>query len=169
MLVTHSFGPWYDGNSRVLVLGTMPSPKSREAGFYYAHPQNRFWRVLPALYDEPSLVGDIAAQKDFLTRRHIALWDVLDRCDIEGASDASIRNPVANDMQIILRAAPIRAIFTTGQKAGALYEKYCFPQCGVAAQALPSTSPANCAVNMDTLLTRYAAIREAAEQKEEII
>ena len=163
MLVTHEFGPWYDMQSRVLVLGTMPSPKSREAGFYYAHPQNRFWRVLPALYGEPPLIGNITAQQDFLTRRHIALWDVLASCEIEGASDSSIRNPVPNDMNVILRAAPIRAIFATGQKAGALYKKYCLPQCGVPVQVLPSTSPANCAVKLDALCEKYAVIRQAAE------
>ena len=163
MLVTHEFGPWYDTQSRVLVLGTMPSPKSREAGFYYAHPQNRFWRVLPALYGEPPLIGNITAQQDFLTRRHIALWDVLASCEIEGASDSSIRNPVPNDMNVILRAAPIRAIFATGQKAGALYPTYCLPQCGVPVQVLPSTSPANCAVKLDALCEKYAVIRQAAE------
>ena len=163
MLVTHEFGPWYDTQSRVLVLGTMPSPKSREAGFYYAHPQNRCWRVLPALYGEPPLIGNITAQQDFLTRRHIALWDVLASCEIEGASDSSIRNPVPNDMNVILRAAPIRAIFATGQKAGALYKKYCLPQCGVPVQVLPSTSPANCAVKLDALCEKYAVIRQAAE------
>ena len=163
MLVTHEFGPWYDTQSRVLVLGTMPSPKSREAEFYYAHPQNRFWRVLPALYGEPPLIGNITAQQDFLTRRHIALWDVLASCEIEGASDSSIRNPVPNDMNVILRAAPIRAIFATGQKAGALYKKYCLPQCGVPVQVLPSTSPANCAVKLDALCEKYAVIRQAAE------
>lgn len=163
MLVTHEFGPWYDTQSRVLVLGTMPSPKSREAGFYYAHPQNRFWRVLPALYGEPPLIGNITAQQDFLTRRHIALWDVLASCEIEGASDSSIRNPVPNNMNVILRAAPIRAIFATGQKAGALYKKYCLPQCGVPVQVLPSTSPANCAVKLDALCEKYAVIRQAAE------
>ena len=163
MLVTHEFGPWYDAQSRVLILGTMPSPKSREAGFYYAHPQNRFWRVLPALYGEPRLVGDIAAQQDFLTRRHIALWDVLASCEITGASDSSIRNPVPNDMNVILCAAPIRAIFATGQKAGALYKKYCLPQCGMPAHILPSTSPANCAVNLDALRAKYDIIRQTAE------
>ena len=163
MLVTHEFGPWYDTQTRVLVLGTMPSPKSREAGFYYAHPQNRFWRVLPALYGEPPLIGNITAQQDFLTRRHIALWDVLASCESEGASESSIRNPVPNDMNVILRAAPIRAIFATGQKAGALYKKYCLPQCGVPVQVLPSTSPANCAVKLDALCEKYAVSRQAAE------
>ena len=164
MLVTHSFGPWFDGQSRVLILGTMPSPKSREAGFYYAHPQNRFWKVLPMLFDEPALVGDIPSQQAFLTRHQIALWDVLDSCDIEGASDASIRNPVPNDMNRILHAAPIQAIFCTGQKAGTLYKKYCLPQCGMPAQVLPSTSPANCAVKLEGLLERYAVIRQILEK-----
>lgn len=163
MLVTHTFGPWYDAQSRVLILGTMPSPKSREAGFYYAHPQNRFWRVLPMVFGEPPLTGDIPAQQAFLTRHHIALWDVLESCEIEGASDASIRNPVPNDMHVILRTAPIRAIFVTGQKAGALYKKYCLPQCGVPAQVLPSTSPANCAVKLDALCEKYTVIRQAIE------
>ena len=163
MLVTHTFGPWYDAQSRVLILGTMPSPKSREQGFYYAHPQNRFWRVLPTVFGEQPLVGDIPAQQAFLTRHHIALWDVLASCEIEGASDASIRNPVPNDMDLILRAAPIRAIFATGQKAGALYKKHCLPQCGVPARVLPSTSPANCAVKLDALCEAYAVIRQVIE------
>ena len=119
--------------------------------------------MLPALYGEPPLIGNITAQQDFLTRRHIALWDVLASCEIEGASDSSIRNPVPNDMNVILRAAPIRAIFATGQKAGALYKKYCLPQCGVPVQVLPSTSPANCAVKLDALCEKYAVIRQAAE------
>ncbi|MCD8357389.1 MAG: DNA-deoxyinosine glycosylase [Clostridia bacterium] len=163
MLVTHTFGPWFDEQSRVLILGTMPSPKSREAGFYYAHPQNRFWRVLPMLFGEQPIVGDVKAQQAFLTRQHIALWDVLDSCEIEGASDASIRNPVPNDMNTILYKAPVQAIFCTGQKAGALYKKYCLPACGVPAQVLPSTSPANCAMKLDMLLERYAVIRQALE------
>lgn len=161
--VTHTFGPWFDAQSRVLILGTMPSPKSREDGFYYAHRQNRFWKVLPALYGLPPLVGDIDAQKQFLTDHHLALWDVLESCEIQGASDASIRNPVPNDMNEILSQAPIRAIFTTGTKAGALYRKYCLPQCGVPSVTLPSTSPANCAVSLEELCERYMVIRQAAE------
>ena len=164
MLVTHEFGPWYDKQSRVLILGSIPSPKSREAGFYYAHPQNRVWRVLPALFGEQPLIGDIAAQKEFLTRHHIALWDVLESCEIEGASDASIRNPVPNDMNIILQNAPIQAIFATGQKAGKMYKKYCQPQCSVPVTILPSTSPANCAVKLDALCEKYAVIRKIIEQ-----
>ena len=161
--VTHTFGPWFDEHSRVLILGTMPSPKSREDGFYYAHRQNRFWRVLPALYGLPPLVGDIEGQKRFLTGHHIALWDVLESCDINGASDASIRNPVPNDMNVILSRAPIRGIFTTGTKAGALYRRLCLPLCGREAVTLPSTSPANCAVSLEQLCARYAVIRQTAE------
>ena len=163
--VNHTFGPWFDARSRVLVLGTMPSPKSREDGLYYAHRQNRFWRVLPALYGLPSLVGHIPEQKQFLTEHHIALWDVLESCDICGASDASIRNPVPNDMNVVFSQAPIRAVFTTGTKAGALYRKHCFPFCGREAITLPSTSPANCAVSFEQLLERYAVIRQTAEQE----
>ncbi len=165
--VTHTFGPWFDEQSRVLILGTMPSPKSREEGFYYAHRQNRFWRVLPAVYELPPLVGDVERQKQFLTEHHLALWDVLASCDIQGASDASIKNPVPNDMNEILSRAQIRAIFVTGTKAGSLYRKYCLPQCGVPATVLPSTSPANCAVSLDQLCDQYKVIRWAAEEREE--
>lgn len=166
MRVTHeAFGAHFDSESRVLILGSVPSPKSREQGFYYAHPQNRFWRVLPALFGEPPLAGDIPAQKEFLTRHHIALWDVLDSCDIEGASDASIRNPVANDMNVILSRAPIRAIFATGAKAAQLYKKHCQPVCGVPVRQLPSTSPANCAVKFDILCEKYSVIKTILEQE----
>lgn len=167
--VTHeAFGAWFDESSRVLVLGSIPSPKSREYGFYYAHKQNRFWRVLPMVYGEESLVGDIDAQKSFLTRHHIALWDVLDSCDIAGASDASIKNAVPNDMNKILSKALVRAVFCTGTKAGQLYKRYCLPRCGVPAITLPSTSPANCAVKLEQLIERYSQIRAAAEGMEEM-
>ncbi len=163
--VTHeAFDAFFDRDSKVLVLGSMPSPKSREYGFYYAHRQNRFWRVLPAVYGEDSLVGDIEGQKDFLRRHHIALWDVLDSCDIEGASDASIKHPVANDMNRILSQADIHAVFCTGAKAGQLYKRYCLPKCGVPAIVLPSTSPANAAWKLERLIEEYTAVRRAAEE-----
>ena len=98
-----------------------------------------------------------------MTGHHIALWDVLESCDINGASDASIRNPVPNDMNVILSRAPIRGIFTTGTKAGALYRRLCLPLCGREAVTLPSTSPANCAVSLEQLCARYAVIRQTAE------
>lgn len=140
--VTHAFEPVYDRTSEILMLGTMPSPKSRENGFYYSHPQNRFWPVLAAvLGDKPPKNNE--ERQEFLYRHNIALWDVLHSCSIEGASDSSIRNPVPNDIARVLKAAPIRAVFTTGKKADELYRRYCLPQTGMQAICLPSTSPAN--------------------------
>lgn len=113
MKVAHEFGPFYDKDSKVLILGSIPSPKSREQGFYYGHPRNRFWPVLAALFGE-RIPQTVPERKDFLTRHNIALWDVLASCDIKGADDVSIRNPEANDMRLITESADIRAIFTTG-------------------------------------------------------
>lgn len=164
MHVTHGFGAFYTPDSKVLILGTMPSPKSREQGFYYAHPQNRFWRVLPRVFDKPdNLVGDIPAQQAFLQAHRIALWDVLAECDIEGASDASIRNPVPNDFAWLLARTQVTHIFTTGSKATALYRRYGLKT--VPAQGLPSTSPANCAVSLERLCQSYRVIRDALEQE----
>lgn len=151
--VTHTFPPYFDENSAVLILGTMPSPKSREQGFYYGHPQNRFWRVLAGLFDESPPVT-VAEKKDLLTRHHIALWDVLASCSIEGASDSSIKDPIANDIGIIKSAAPIRAVFTTGGTAHRLYRKFC----GNDDIPLPSTSPANCRLKYENLLESYRLI-----------
>ena len=118
--ILHPLEPVFDSRSRVLVLGTMPSPKSREQGFYYAHPRNRFWTVLPALLGEP-IPKSVSDRKALVLRRHIARWDVLKSCTIPGAADSSIKDPVPNDLRPILSAAPIRAFFTTGGKAHNLY------------------------------------------------
>lgn len=158
MRVEHEFEPFYDARSRVLILGSIPSPKSREQGFYYGHPRNRFWMVLSDVLGEP-MPESVAARKKMLARRHIALWDVLDSCEINGADDASIRNPKANDMNAILNEADIRAIFTTGAKAAKLYEKLCQPSCGVPAIRLPSTSPANCGCSYERLKEAYDQIK----------
>ena len=157
MKVAHEFGPFYNKDSNVLILGSIPSPKSREQGFYYGHPRNRFWPVLAALFGE-SVPETVPERKEFLTRHNIALWDVLTSCDIKGADDGSIRNPEANDMRLITESADIRAIFTTGGKATKLYEKMCEPVCGISARGLPSTSPANCSCSMDKLTEEYAEI-----------
>ena len=132
--LVHTIAPVYDARSRVLLLGTFPSPKSRASGFFYGHPQNRFWRVMAAV------------------------WDVLQSCGITGASDASIKDPKPNDLSPILRAGDIRAIFTTGKKAFDLYEKYIKSATGIPAAALPSTSPANCACSFDRLCEAYRVI-----------
>lgn len=149
--VTHEFGAFFDKDSRVLILGTIPSPKSREQGFYYGHPQNRFWKVLADVLGEKVVPQTVEERKKFLKRNRIALWDVLESCEIKGASDVSIRNARPNDMNRILQAADIRAIFVAGTKAAKLYKKLCLPTCGVEAIQLPSTSPANCGCSDEKL------------------
>ena len=122
--IIHEIEPVFDAESRVLMLGTMPSPKSREQGFYYGHPQNRFWKVLAAVFDA-EVPQTIPEKKQLLLTRHIALWDVLASCTIAGASDASIRDPEPNDIAQLCAAAPIEQIFCTGAKATQLYRKLC--------------------------------------------
>lgn len=157
--VEHTFAPVFDSASRVLVLGSIPSPKSREQGFYYGHPRNRFWPVLArVLGEEPPRT--IEEKKALALSRHVAIWDVLAGCDIHGADDGSIRNPRPNDLNRIIGRAPIRAVFTTGAKAGALYRRFCLPVTGMAAILLPSTSPANCRMTEELLAEAYSAILE---------
>ena len=152
--VTHEIQPVFDSRSRVLLLGTMPSPASREQGFYYGHPQNRFWRVLATIFNEPA-PRTIDEKRDMLLRHHIALWDVLASCEIEGASDASIRDAQPNDLARIFDVADIRAVFATGTKAGELYHKLVEPTLGVPCTTLPSTSPANAKMKLDDLADAY--------------
>lgn len=158
--IEHGIEPVFDGRSEVLVLGTMPSPASREAAFFYGHPRNRFWPVLAALFDEP-VPEDNAERADLLLRHHIALWDVLASCDIEGASDASIANARPNDLSRILDAAPVRRVFCTGATSARFYRKLCELVCGMAAQKLPSTSPANAAWSLPRLVEAYRPVAEA--------
>ena len=155
--IIHSIEPVFDAESRVLILGTMPSPKSREVQFYSGHPQNRFWRVLAAVLGE-EVPQSVPEKKAMLLRHRIALWDVLAECEITGASDSSIRNPVANDLSVILNHAPVQAVFTTGATAWKLYTRLQKPHTGIEAVRLPSTSPANCAVKMEALTEAYKAI-----------
>lgn len=159
MRVVHPIEPLYNSQSRVLVLGTMPSPKSREAGFYYAHPQNRFWRVLAAVF-QAEVPRSTAERAHFALAHHIALWDVLHSCEITSASDASIKNAAANDLTPILSAAPISAIFCTGAKSAALYKKLIYPATHIEARQLPSPSPANCAVSFEKLCAAYSALAD---------
>ncbi len=141
--IIHPFDPICDSSSEILILGTIPSPKSRENMFYYGHPQNRFWRILPELFSEPYLDSN-EEKKDFLLRHHIALWDVLSACEIRGADDASIRNPVPNDLSVIFGACRISAVFTNGGKASSYYKRFFSRAVPLPWIALPSTSPANC-------------------------
>lgn len=155
--IIHPLAPCFDSRSRVLILGTMPSPKSREQGFYYMHPQNRFWRVMAELFHE-AIPSGIEERKDFALRHQIALWDVLYSCKITGASDASIADPVPNDLRAVLDAAQITAVFTTGKKAYDLYRRLCEDSLGRKATLLPSTSPANCRVPLDELIKKYLVV-----------
>lgn len=159
-LIRHTIAPIYAPNSKVLLLGTMPSPKSREAAFYYAHPQNRFWQTLAAVFSEP-LPQNIAEKTSLLLRHQLALWDVLDSCLIKGADDNSIREPQANDIAAIIAKTQISAVFCTGAKAHQLYQKLCLPNTGISAVRLPSTSPANRRFSDSDLLTAYSQIRTA--------
>ena len=153
--VTHEFPPVFNERSRVLILGTIPSPRSRELGFYYMHPQNRFWRMLCAVLNE-KLPSDIKGRKLLCLKHGIALWDVLESCDISGAEDSSIKNAVPNDLRLIIDNCPIRAVFTTGKKAHALYTKH-FAEL-MPDVCLPSTSPANRTISEEKMLEEYRQI-----------
>lgn len=147
-----SFEPVYSSQSRALILGTWPSPKSREMAFYYGHPQNRFWPMMASLTGEPVPAReDIAAKKQIILRHGLALWDTLESCTITGASDASIKDAVPNDIATLLAKAPIEAVFCNGATAHRFYTKYLEPVSGIPAVKLPSTSPANAACRPDEL------------------
>lgn len=154
----HPFVPVWNAQSRVLVLGTFPSVRSRETAFYYGHPQNRFWQVLAALYEEPLPEG--RAQKEALMLAHgVALWDVLAACDIQGSADGSIRNAAPNDIAGLLAGSSIRAVYANGQTAGRLYRRLCEPATGLPAIVLPSTSPANAAWTLPRLVEAWQALK----------
>ena len=155
--LVHPIAPVFDSFSRVLVLGSFPSPLSRENGFFYGNPHNRFWQVLARLFDEP-VAKTNERKRDQLLRHHIALWDVLASCSIEGASDASIANPVPNDLSMILETAPIEAVFCNGTKAAVLYERYLEGTVGLSCVKLPSTSPANASWRLDGLVKAWGEL-----------
>ncbi|MCD7722643.1 MAG: DNA-deoxyinosine glycosylase [Clostridiales bacterium] len=154
--LTHTVDAVFDKNSKILILGTFPSVKSREAGFFYAHPQNRFWRVLACVFgcDFPETVS---ARKALLLNNRVALWDVIRSCEITGSADSSIKNVIPNDLGVILNACDIRAVFVNGKKAESLYKKYLESSTGIKAVCLPSTSPANAAWGFDALVERWGA------------
>lgn len=164
-LVRHPFPPLYDENSKILILGSFPSVKSREMAFFYGHPQNRFWKLLSRLLEAP-FPETVPERRAFLLAHGIALWDVIASCEIHGSSDASIRNAVPNDLRKILDHAQIRQVYVNGQTAGKLYRKYqekplreAYGDCAKAV-VLPSTSPANAAWTMDRLMEAWRVIPE---------
>lgn len=157
--VSHTFAPVYDEQSRILILGTFPSVKSRENGFYYGHPQNRFWKLVAELTQSAAPVT-INEKKAMLLKNNIAIWDVIASCDIIGSSDSSIRNVVPNDIAGLLRAAGIRRIYANGGTAAKLYNRYAKNKAGQEIITLPSTSPANAAFRMERLKEYWKVIRE---------
>ncbi|MGI6040157.1 MAG: DNA-deoxyinosine glycosylase [Clostridiales bacterium] len=153
----HKVPPIYDAHSRVLILGTFPSPKSREASFFYSHPSNRFWPVMARIFgvELPQTVRD---KRKLLLDKNVALWDVVASCTIENAKDSSIRNCEPHDLSIIFSVADIAAVFTTGAKAYQLYNRLCLKSTNMPAIALPSTSAANAKFSLDQLVDKYSAI-----------
>ena len=157
-MLYHPIPPLYDEFSRVLILGSFPSVKSREQQFFYGHKQNRFWRVMAQVLDCPVPVS-IEQKREMLLSHHIAVWDVIAGCEITGSSDASIRNVTPNDLSEILTCADILEIYTNGGKAGQLYKKYIYPANGREAVTLPSTSPANAGYSLEKLVEAWRVLR----------
>ena len=153
----HPIPPIYDQNSKILILGSFPSVKSREENFYYGHPQNRFWKVLSAVYNEPVPLS-VEEKKRFLYKHGIALWDVIASCEIEGSADSSIRNVVPNDLSVILQEADIQRIFLNGRTTEKYFDKYLRRSIDITAECLPSTSPANAAWPLERLAAAWKII-----------
>lgn len=160
----HTFGPIYNNESKVLILGSFPSVKSREGGFYYHHPQNRFWKVISSLYEE-ELPLNLKEKKAMLLRNYIAVWDVIDRCDVEGSSDTSIKNVIPADIAWLLKKTSIQRIYANGNKAYELYQRYCLPSTKQDIIKLPSTSPANAAWSLERLCEEWKQIMEEGANK----
>ncbi|MBR3212730.1 MAG: DNA-deoxyinosine glycosylase [Firmicutes bacterium] len=159
MELQHPFGPLYNENSRVLILGSFPSVKSREQNFFYGHPQNRFWKVVAAVFGRPVPVS-IDEKKALILESGLALWDSIASCEITGSSDASIRNVRANDIGVILDSCRIERIYCNGRKSHELYQRYIMPRTGREAECLPSTSPANAQWTLDRLIEAWRVIGE---------
>ena len=158
--IVHPIPPFYTAESDILILGSFPSVKTREMGFFYGHPQNRFWKVAAAVYEE-DVPMTVEERRAFLKRNHIALWDVIASCTIVGSSDSSIRDVAANDLRPMLEAAPVRQIYVNGRKAEEMYNRYILPAIGRQAVCLPSTSPANAAWSLERLTEAWKRIRTA--------
>ena len=149
-MITHPIAPIFDGNSKILILGSFPYVKSREQMFFYGHPKNRFWQVLSEVFEDKTPVT-VKEKRAFLLKHGVAVWDVIASCDIIGSSDSSIRNVKPNDIEIILSAADIKAIFVNGKTAEKYYNKYLKEKVHREAILLPSTSPANAKLTLEDL------------------
>lgn len=152
----HEIAPVYDGKSKILILGSFPSEASRKQGFFYGHPNNRFWRVLSAVLEEP-VPQTVPEKREMLLKNGVALWDVIGSCEVTGSADSSIRDASPNDLSRILSGSAVRAVYLNGRLAYRLYEKYAVP--GLPFFYLPSTSPANAAYSLDRLVAEWSVIR----------
>ena len=158
-MIKHPIPPFFDKDSTILILGSFPSVKSREQMFFYGHPQNRFWKVVAAVFEQ-DVPTNIAEKKDFLKRNKIAMWDVIGACEIEGSADSTIKDVVPNDLLRIINTAHIRAIFVNGKTAEKYYNRYTKNMTGRTAICLPSTSPANAAWSLEKLTDAWKIIKE---------
>ncbi|MBQ7900855.1 MAG: DNA-deoxyinosine glycosylase [Clostridia bacterium] len=157
-MVKHPINPIFDINSKILILGSFPSVKSREQMFFYGHPQNRFWKVVSAVFDR-NTPETVEEKKDFLLSTHIAVWDVIASCDIAGSSDSSIKNVVPNNLNTILNTAKIKNIYVNGKTAEKYYNKYIKDNIKRPAICLPSTSPANAAWSLERLIEAWEIVK----------
>ncbi|MBQ4509226.1 MAG: DNA-deoxyinosine glycosylase [Clostridia bacterium] len=157
-MIQHPIEPVFDKNSKILILGSFPSVKSREQMFFYGHPQNRFWKVISKIFNS-DFPNTIEEKKQLLLNNHIAVWDVIASCDINGSSDSSIKNVIPNDLTVILNIADIRKIIVNGKTAEKYYNKYIKKQINREAICLPSTSPANAAWSLEDLIKEWKTIK----------
>lgn len=155
----HPIPPLFWGNSRVLILGSFPSVKSREQAFFYGHPQNRFWKVISAVF-EKDIPQSVPEKEQLIKECNLALWDVIASCEITGSDDSSIKNVVANDISEILKNSKVDRIFVNGKTAEKYYIKYIEPKINIKAVCLPSTSPANAAYSLDKLIEKWSVIKK---------
>lgn len=154
----HPFEPVFDNNSSILILGTFPSLKSRESGFFYGHPQNRFWKLIALLVGSNKIPQSLHEKKEILLRNKIAIWDIVYSCNIKGSSDTSIRNIIPNNLSKILEFSNIKQIYANGEKAYQIYMKYCYQNTKKDIIKLPSTSSANASYNLERLKAAWEKI-----------
>ena len=157
-MIIHPIPPLFAEDSKTLILGSFPSVKSREAEFFYGHPQNRYWAVVAAVFgcEKPETIEE---KKKLVLSNKLAMWDVIGECEIEGSADSTIRNVTANDLSVILKNCPIERIFVNGKTAEKYYNKYTYPKTGIKVICLPSTSPANAAWKLDKLIEAWKIIK----------
>lgn len=157
-MIVHPIPPLFDSGSKTLILGSFPSVKSREAAFFYGHPQNRFWAVVAAVFETEKPMT-VEKKKELILSNKLALWDVIAQCEIEGSADSTIRDVTANDLSVILKSSKVDRIFVNGKTAEKYYNKYTFPKTEIKAICLPSTSPANAAWSFERLVEAWKIIK----------